>query len=43
MSAEEALREQKRNQLFEAYMSEARERYPVERNPQALARVLGQG
>ncbi|HEY6549517.1 MAG TPA: peptidyl-prolyl cis-trans isomerase, partial [Vicinamibacteria bacterium] len=41
-ATESSLVEQKRGQLFQAYMSEARERYPVERNPQALARVLGQ-
>lgn len=41
-ATESSLVEQKRGQLFQAYMSEARERYPVERNPRALARVLGQ-
>jgi chemotaxis regulatin CheY-phosphate phosphatase CheZ len=41
-ATESSLIEQKRNQLFQAYMSEARARYLVERNPQALARVVGQ-
>jgi parvulin-like peptidyl-prolyl isomerase len=41
-SVESSLLEQKRQQLFEAFMSGARDRYRVERYPQALRRVLGQ-
>ena len=42
-SVEESLRQQKRDQLFQAYMNQVRDRYAVERNPAALRRVLGQG
>ena len=35
------LRQQKRDQLFRSYMAQARERYPIERRPAALQRVLG--
>jgi peptidyl-prolyl cis-trans isomerase D len=42
-TVEASLVEQKRQQLFEAYLSGARERYPVERNAAALRRALGQG
>jgi len=35
------LKQQKQDQLFRAYMTRARERYTVERNPAALQRVLG--
>jgi peptidyl-prolyl cis-trans isomerase D len=40
---ESSLVEQKRSQLFQAFMNEARERYAIERNPAALRRVSGQG
>ncbi len=42
-AVEESLRQQKRGQLFQAYMSQARDRYTIERYPAALRRVLGQG
>jgi hypothetical protein len=42
-AVETSLLEQKRGQLFQAFLSEARDRYVVERNPEALRRVLGQG
>jgi peptidyl-prolyl cis-trans isomerase D len=42
-ATQSSLLEQKRGQLFQAYMNEARERYEVERNPAALRRVTGQG
>ena len=42
-SVAESLRQQKRDQLFQAYMNQVRDRYAVERNPAALRRVLGQG
>jgi peptidyl-prolyl cis-trans isomerase D len=42
-AVEESLRQQKRGQLFQAYMNQARERYPIERNSAALRRVRGQG
>jgi peptidyl-prolyl cis-trans isomerase D len=42
-AVESSLLEQKRGQLFQAYMNDARERYAIERNPAALRRVLGQG
>lgn len=42
-AVEESLRQQKRGQLFQAYMNQARDRYAIERNPAALRRVLGQG
>jgi peptidyl-prolyl cis-trans isomerase D len=42
-SVEESLRQQRRDQLFQAYMNQARDRYAIERNPEALRRVLGQG
>lgn len=35
------LREQRRQQVFRAYLSQARQRYPVERRPEAFQRVLG--
>jgi len=35
------LRDAKRNQLFQAYMSEARKRFPIERNAEAIRRVVG--
>jgi hypothetical protein len=35
------LKQQKQNQLFRAYMAQARARYPIERRPAALQRVLG--
>jgi peptidyl-prolyl cis-trans isomerase D len=35
------LREQRRQQLFRAYLSQARQRYTVERRPEAFQRVLG--
>ncbi|HVR71032.1 MAG TPA: SurA N-terminal domain-containing protein [Vicinamibacteria bacterium] len=35
------LKQQKRGQLFRAYLSKARERYTIERRPDALQRVLG--
>jgi peptidyl-prolyl cis-trans isomerase D len=39
----ESLLEQKRSQLFQAFLSEARDRYVVERNPEALRRLMGRG
>jgi hypothetical protein len=43
-SLEESLRQEKRNQLFQDYMSQARQRFPVERRGEAFKRVvLGQG
>jgi hypothetical protein len=42
-SVESSLLEQKRSQLFQAFLSGARDRYVVERNPGAARRVLGQG
>jgi peptidyl-prolyl cis-trans isomerase D len=39
----ESLLEQKRSQLFQAFLSEARDRYVVERNPEALRRMMGRG
>ncbi len=35
------LKQQKQGQLFRAYLSKARERYSIERRPDALQRVLG--
>jgi peptidyl-prolyl cis-trans isomerase D len=35
------LRDQRRQQLFRAYLTQARQRYTVERRPEALKRVLG--
>jgi peptidyl-prolyl cis-trans isomerase D len=35
------LKEQRRQQLFRAYLSQARQRYAVERRPEAFQRVLG--
>ena len=35
-----SLTEQRRNQLFQAYMQEARKRFPVVRHPEALQRVV---
>ena len=37
------LRQQKKNELFQAYLSQARARYIVERRVDALKRVMGQG
>jgi len=37
------LRQQKKNELFQAYLSQARARYLVERRADALKRVMGQG
>jgi peptidyl-prolyl cis-trans isomerase D len=37
------LRQQKKNELFQAYLSQARARYIVERRADALKRVMGQG
>jgi peptidyl-prolyl cis-trans isomerase D len=37
------LRQQKKNDLFQAYLSQARARYVVERRADALKRVMGQG
>jgi peptidyl-prolyl cis-trans isomerase SurA len=36
-----SLREQKKQQFFQAYMLQVRERFPVERNPEAFQRVTG--
>jgi peptidyl-prolyl cis-trans isomerase D len=36
-----SLREERRNQLFRAYLTQARERFPVERQSGSLRRVLG--
>jgi parvulin-like peptidyl-prolyl isomerase len=35
------LKDQRRQQLFRAYLAQARQRYPVERRPEAFQRVLG--
>jgi hypothetical protein len=35
------LKDQRRQQLFRAYLSQARQRYTVERRPEAFQRVLG--
>ena len=37
-----SLRDQKRNQAFQAYMGAARDRYEIRRNPEAYRRALGQ-
>lgn len=37
------LRQQKKNELFQAYLNQARDRYIVERRAEALKRVMGQG
>jgi peptidyl-prolyl cis-trans isomerase D len=43
-SLEESLRQEKRDQLFQDYMSQARQRFPVERRGEAYKRVVvGQG
>ena len=42
-SVEESLRQQRRDQLFQAYMNQARDRYAIERNPEAMRRLTGQG
>jgi parvulin-like peptidyl-prolyl isomerase len=42
-SLESALKQQKQGQLFEAYLSQARDRYTIERNADAFKRVMGQG
>ena len=36
------LRQQKKNEFFQAYLSQARARYLVERRAEALKRVMGQ-
>jgi parvulin-like peptidyl-prolyl isomerase len=36
-----SLREERRGKLFQAYMQEARKRFPVQRRPDALRRVTG--
>ena len=38
-----SLRQQKRNELFRAYLNQARDRYPVDRRAEVLKRVMGQG
>ncbi len=38
-----SLRQQKRNELFRAYLNQARDRYAVERRADVLKRVMGQG
>ena len=35
------LKDQRRQQLFRAYLSQARQRYPVERRPETFQRVVG--
>jgi hypothetical protein len=35
------LRDQRRQMLFRAYLAQARQRYAVERRPEAFQRVLG--
>jgi parvulin-like peptidyl-prolyl isomerase len=35
------LRDQRRQELFHAYLAQARQRYSVERRPEAFQRVLG--
>jgi peptidyl-prolyl cis-trans isomerase D len=40
-SLEAGLRQQKQGQLFQAYLSEARDRYAIERNAEAFKRVMG--
>jgi peptidyl-prolyl cis-trans isomerase D len=42
-SVETTLREQKRDQLYRAYLGQARERFPVSRRPAVIARVVGGG
>jgi peptidyl-prolyl cis-trans isomerase D len=42
-SIETTLRDQKRNQLYRAYLSQVRERFPVTRRPSVIARVVGGG
>jgi hypothetical protein len=37
-----ALREQKRSELFRAFLTAARERYTITRNAQAYRRALGE-
>ena len=36
-----ALRAERQNQLFQAYMSQARDRFPVERNTETFRRIVG--
>jgi parvulin-like peptidyl-prolyl isomerase len=36
-----SLEEERRGKLFQAYMQEARKRFPVQRRPDALRRVAG--
>jgi peptidyl-prolyl cis-trans isomerase D len=36
-----SLRSEKKNQLFQAYMTEARQRFTIERHPEAMKRVVG--
>ena len=38
-----SLRQQKRNELFRAYLNQARDRHPVDRRADVLKRVMGQG
>lgn len=38
-----SLRQQRKSELFQAYLSQARERYAVERRADVLKRVVGQG
>jgi peptidyl-prolyl cis-trans isomerase D len=40
-SIEDSLRQEKKSELFQAFLQKARERYAVERNPEALKRLLG--
>ena len=35
------LKDQRRQQLFRAYLAQARQRYTVERRPEAFQRVMG--
>jgi len=37
------LRQQQKNELFQAYLNQARDRYPVDRRADVLKRVTGQG
>lgn len=37
------LRQQKKNELFQAYLNQARDRYVVDRRADAMKRVMGQG
>jgi peptidyl-prolyl cis-trans isomerase D len=42
-SFEESLRQERRTQLFQDYLSQARQRFPVERRAEPFKRVVGQG